>query len=198
MARSRGQRSPYEKAVASLRARTRKKEDQNLLWKSIIDPTHRPTNDASLALVLGAAVEQALEIALRTYFVLNDQAAAAMFDDEGNGPLSTFASKIRMGYALGIYESYVRNELGLIHHIRNNFAHSKQMLDFTDPIIVDACGLLYLPKKWKLPYLKDAPAPQEKYVISAQFLFLYLEDPRDPTPKSYKTHPAYDMLLKAS
>jgi DNA-binding MltR family transcriptional regulator len=45
-------------------------------------------------------------------------------------PLSTFASKIVMAYALRIITEEIYVELEKIRHIRNEFAHSSKMLNF--------------------------------------------------------------------
>ena len=49
---------------------------------------------------------------------------------ENYGPLSTFAAKIDMAYALGIIPREMYEELGKIRKLRNEFAHSTDILYF--------------------------------------------------------------------
>jgi len=53
-----------------------------------------------------------------------------------NGPLNSFSSKIIVGYALGIYDEGMRNDLNIVRNIRNVFAHSKRLIQFDHPLIV--------------------------------------------------------------
>src|SRR5262249_12368025 len=57
-----------------------------------------------------------------------------------NGPLNSFSSKIITGYALGIYDESMRNDLQIVRNIRNVFAHSKKLIQFDHPLIVKELG----------------------------------------------------------
>ena len=57
-------------------------------------------------------------------------------------PLSTFASKIDVGFALGLYQESIHRELHLQRKIRNEFAHSVDTHTFEQAPISDWCRLL--------------------------------------------------------
>ncbi len=78
--------------------------------------------DATFALAIATAVDQALELAISTHFDAEEDVIALMFDGNANGPLSEFSARIKTGRALGIYPSAIKEELDLIRHIRNAFA----------------------------------------------------------------------------
>ncbi|WP_174512438.1 hypothetical protein [Methylocella tundrae] len=168
----------------------------------MIDLASPKTADATVALVLGAAVEQALEIAISTHFVLDRDGCARMFEDEEIAPIPTFAAKIRLAYALGIYEKHIRDELNLLKGIRNAFAHAKADTKFTDKHIAQACGFLWLPQRWHpmgppsgQQAIRDLDTPREKFVTSAQFLFMYLEhSDNGEKPKSFSKSGSYSPL----
>ncbi|NJO35360.1 MAG: hypothetical protein HC869_22005, partial [Rhodospirillales bacterium] len=105
-------------------------------WTGIVPNfklTHTP--DRTIAIVLSTIVEHALERALCTHFVISKQEHLGLFHGQGDedAPLHSFASKIALGYALGIYEQRCRTELRWIKNIRNAFAHSEQHLAFDTP-----------------------------------------------------------------
>jgi hypothetical protein len=174
---SKGQKSPYKVAVDKLRALSRKRPHRNDLWATVRTARTTITDDHSFILIVGAAVEQALEIALATHFVLDEEMTKRLFDDELNGPLSNFAAKIKIAYALGIFDKPLKEELDLIRHIRNSFAHSKETLTFLSPDIINACSQLWIPKRWFLVGDQDRNTSREQLLTSCHHLFLYLESP---------------------
>jgi DNA-binding MltR family transcriptional regulator len=94
-------------------------------------------SDAEAALLAGTFVEDRLGFAIKSQFVSLPTAGnnakmvteAALFD--GYGPLATFFAKIDIGYALGLYDLMVRNDLHMIRSIRNDFAHSLESVSFS-------------------------------------------------------------------
>jgi hypothetical protein len=70
---------------------------------------------------------------------------AQLFDAEQGGCLSTFAAKIRIGYALSMFGSTSKTDLLLISRIRNVFAHSLHDVNFENEHIeqdVDGFGII--------------------------------------------------------
>ena len=53
------------------------------------------------------------------------------------GPLNSFYSKIVIGYALGIYEMISVATYTIVCNIRNAFAHSKKLIQFDHPAVVN-------------------------------------------------------------
>ncbi len=88
---------------------------------------------------------------------------------EGYGPLSSFAARIDLAFALDVIPAGVRADLEAIRAIRNAFAHSEKILHFDDPAIADRCRKLstYDPKK---------PDLQLVYMAALQHIDKYLEE----------------------
>ncbi len=177
--------------IKRLTDQTRSRPHSNQLWKTILAARDNIVEASTFSLVLSAAIEQALEIAISTHFVVSDDAAQALFNDQ-NGPLSTFAAKTKIAYALGVFDAPVRDELDLIRYIRNAFAHSKEPLTFESTLIADACAELRIPNKWQLAHQTEPATPRTRFYTSVEFLFLYLESPeRNNTPKRFATTHTY-------
>lgn len=96
------------------------------------------TNDRGAALLVALSVETALENALMR--IMKGSRGKEMFSGDQN--LSTFNSKIWLGYALNLYGDSTNSLLRLIKHIRNAFAHAQIPIDFNTPEIVAGCTLL--------------------------------------------------------
>lgn len=89
---------------------------------------------AAFALVGAAIVEETLAGALLSRMrPLSEKMKEKLFD--GYGPLSTFASRIDVSYALQIITKEMHHDLRIILKIRNAFAHSVSVLDFNSPEI---------------------------------------------------------------
>ncbi len=103
------------------------------------------------AAVLGAVmVEHELELLLRRRFFRKDDETWWSLVSE-NGPLSSFYGKILMGYAFGIYDEKIRDDLNVIRHVRNAFAHAKRLIDFDNELVVAELQRLkgrYIPKRY--------------------------------------------------
>ena len=121
--------------------------------------------------ILGAVmVEHELETLLRFRFKRKDDKTWAMLVAE-NGPLNSFSSMVLAGYALGIYDESMRNDLHIVRNIRNAFAHSKRLIHFDNPLIVkelERATRSYLSKKfWKLAKVQPQGAAEfsSRYVL---------------------------------
>jgi hypothetical protein len=95
------------------------------------------------ALMGAAYLEQALSAYLRIVFrPMDDDEEAQMFDGGRNGILSTFSSKIRIAYALGLLHRNPYHAMLLINDIRNVFAHSLYRVTFRNKLIAEDCKKL--------------------------------------------------------
>jgi hypothetical protein len=63
----------------------------------------------------------------------------------GEGALSRFSSRIRVGYALEVFGPKSRHDLDVIREIRNQVAHSFRPFRFAIPVVKKACTTLMLP-----------------------------------------------------
>jgi hypothetical protein len=68
---------------------------------------------------------------------------ARVFD--GSGPLSTFSSKILVGFAFGLFGPVFRHDLELVKELRNGFAHARRPMELTNGAIAGVCANLQLP-----------------------------------------------------
>lgn len=106
-------------------------------WPMILEEMVNGT-DRSCALVGCSIVDFTLIQAIVS------RMAATMTADEfeklfyaQSAPLGTLSAKIKLGKAIGLYQSKVENALDAMRRIRNAFAHSAKPLPFTHPLIAE-------------------------------------------------------------
>jgi len=96
-------------------------------------------SDRGAAVMATALVEKALEDAIRARLADPGDGMQDTWFKGINAPFRTFASKISLGRALGIYGEETEARLTIIKKIRNAFAHRMIPLDFSHPTLVAAC-----------------------------------------------------------
>jgi hypothetical protein len=126
---------------------------------------HKEAHPIATAILGAVMVEHELETLLRSKFKRKDDETWAMLVED-NGPLNSFYSKIVAGYALGIYDESMLNDLHIVRNIRNAFAQSKRLIHFDNPLIVRELG------KATRSYLNLAKAvkPHSRYVVLCTWL----------------------------
>ena len=98
-------------------------------------------SDRGAAILASAQFEEWLRERLKSQFVeLSKDLDKGIFD--GYGPLSTFAAKVDIAYALGLFDEATRNGLHTIRRIRNKFAHASKPLYFSDEKVAVLCRKL--------------------------------------------------------
>jgi hypothetical protein len=130
------------------------------------DPT--AYDDRGLAVVFVAHLEDALEGAISTHFKISFDEARRLFSYP-TGPLAEFSAKIAIGYALGIYDARMRDDLRWIKDVRNAFAHVRFEIDFGTSEIQEAVAQLKFPGPMtmanvEVPAGQNAPIPEGKLV----------------------------------
>lgn len=116
------------------------------IWDKIY-PDAIEYKDRARAIVAVTNLELALETAILSHFrPLDDMERRSLFSEDHDSPLSSFAAKIRIGYALNIYGRHISDDLNCLRSLRNAFAHSSNHVDFSTPEIVAACDVLKLPR----------------------------------------------------
>jgi hypothetical protein len=86
---------------------------------------------AAIVVRLTSILEYDLERSIKRKFrSLSREKRNRLF--EGYGPLSTFAAKIDLAYALDITTDAIDTELNTMRRIRNKFAHSKERLSLDE------------------------------------------------------------------
>lgn len=94
-------------------------------------------SDRGCALMAASYLDDGLGELLKSVYV--DEPAIA---NESIGRL-TFSDAISQAYLLGLLSERAKHDLNLIRKIRNEFAHSADVLDFSYQPIVDRCMMLY-------------------------------------------------------
>jgi len=155
--------------------------------------------DRSQAIVAASLLEQALEYAIASHFVLSEQDVRNLFSDQAEGSISSFATKIKLAYALGIIENTIRSELIAIKDIRNVFAHTRVTVSFETSAIIAACDALRVPGFVSYEGLLG-PAPvkaKEKFAHSIKWIYLYLAHAREELSLKYEQNDYYcNIFLK--
>jgi hypothetical protein len=205
MARRPLSRSKIDAALRSILA----KRPRSLTALTTIDRFETGTpvegDDRGVVLVAVALVEQLLEDAILCRCVrqyeeqpLRDKLFGGT--PESGGALTTFAAKITMGHALGLYGNHVRQDLDRLRKIRNVFAHAKTKLSFTSPAIKDALVFnLYDPALTKLGSAKRAKTPKGKFLGVAAISMIHLNLTRGGAlrsrarPKVRRPHIYFDV-----
>lgn len=98
--------------------------------------------DRGAALIVATWLDEELRAAIKTKFINSESNEKRVFG--GNGPLSTFSSKIEIGYSLGLLSKQSYSDLTIIRKIRNDFAHSildsySEPVSFSSQHISDRC-----------------------------------------------------------
>lgn len=92
-------------------------------YKPLFDEL-RNESDRACAVLSRGILESHLRALLQKFFI-KDQTKSEMKElFEGNGPLSTFSSRIKLCYSLGLIRKMERDALNSIRSISNEFAHS--------------------------------------------------------------------------
>ncbi|WP_098743521.1 MltR family transcriptional regulator [Paenibacillus sp. EZ-K15] len=96
-----------------------------------------PESDRGCALLAVAFLDNLIQKLLQKYFIDNKQVVDNIFT--GTGALSSFSSRIELAYLLGLISPDTRRDLNLLRKIRNEFAHSMEILSFQDQRIEARC-----------------------------------------------------------
>jgi hypothetical protein len=104
--------------------------------------TIEPESDRAAALIIAAWVDDALTGLLKAYLVQEPKVIKEMF--QRMAPLSTFSSRIKAAYLVGLIDKHQYDNLETIRDIRNDFAHSRANLTFQNESIRARCGNLMI------------------------------------------------------
>lgn len=92
-------------------------------------------SDRSAAIMAAGLVEQSLYVAVTSRMADPGPAIITTWFEDANAPFATFAAKIKLGRALGIYGPKMDKMLCSIKDVRNVFAHRSTPINFTHPNI---------------------------------------------------------------
>jgi hypothetical protein len=111
----------------SLRAVSRLRELAAEELSAALSEAEHSSSDRSAVIILASLLESDLERAIIVRFQNADKATIGLLT-ERDGALSSFYSKINLGYAMGLFGSAEQQEFDTIRRIRNAFAHSSYPL----------------------------------------------------------------------
>jgi hypothetical protein len=94
-------------------------------------------NDRGACLLFSANLENALDAVLTSWCSLSDKEVDVVFQSEGI--FGTFSRKIASARALKIIGPITNDNLTIIRHVRNAFAHAKLPIDFQTSQIASIC-----------------------------------------------------------
>lgn len=97
-------------------------------------------SDRGCALFAAAYLDKTLSDLLFLSLVESKKIEFELF--EGNAPLATFSSRIKMAFYLGRISGECRSDLEAIRKIRNDFAHDANHISFETQSIADRCRTL--------------------------------------------------------
>jgi hypothetical protein len=128
------------------------------------------SGDRAGAILGGAIIENALRVALLARFRPDKNGHQALFNGD-RAPLSTFAARIGVGYALRVFGPKTLSDLQSIKTVRNAFAHSLMTFDFSTPQVATVCdGLVSWARSTTIAAGGGANNPKEKYIRSASYI----------------------------
>lgn len=106
-------------------------ENLDLLLNKLesFDNEIKNTTDRSCIIVAAAYLDDLLRLLLEAFLVKGGKVKDSDLYD-GNGPLSTFSSRIKLSYKLGLISEYECVEIEKVRKIRNSFAHQVLITSF--------------------------------------------------------------------
>jgi DNA-binding MltR family transcriptional regulator len=112
-----------------------------------------------------------LETAILAKFLpISAKERKELFDGSSNGPLGSFSSRIRLGYAMGLFGPNAKSELEHVKAIRNAFAHGALSLDFKHKDIKQACEKLNLHIHLTIVESTNGNSPKDRYIDTVTFI----------------------------
>jgi len=103
---------------------------QRLGYDKILDEIKLGSSRAAIILAV-ASIDDVLRAAISCNFIhLPGREEDQIFS--GNGPLSTFSSRIKIAHAMGLISKKVRSDLDVLRKIRNKYAHGTKDIDLSD------------------------------------------------------------------
>ena len=150
-------------------------------WQTVYEVMIADANresDRGCALVLAANLDNRLQALLESFFIEQPKSKRnAIF--KGNGCLSTFSSRIKIAFAVGLLGDDERHDLDIIRDIRNDFAHDESSIGFSTRSVRDRCNSMRLYQNMKsdrpeIDFSQDNS--RSKFQITSVSLCLMLED----------------------
>lgn len=147
-------------------------------------------SDRGCILIGASVLDETLKLYLRSRLERDEHIAKYASEPlfSGMGPLSTFSSRIKLSYCLGLIEKWEFEDLERIRKIRNKAAHEYSGKSFSDNEIVQITKELQganhavvaaeayrtSSKSGEAPKLKDSPTPPSRERVRFHFTVVFL------------------------
>jgi hypothetical protein len=160
--------------LKSIRDLSRLLPDEQQRINHIIQLSIHPDHTTAIASV--ACLEDALKTAIRLHLRpnLSPDDDKRLFEYSWNGMLSTLDSRIKMSYALGMLESDERDDLDAIRSIRNAFAHSGSIIDFSTGDIPKLVSSLHVLNRSFVPDHVQSSDTKAKFIFAISMYYVRL------------------------
>jgi mannitol operon repressor len=124
-------------------AKRKTKPDPLNDWEGFYEELQNETPRAAV-IIAAAFLDGRLRQLIANFMVEDSKVVDGLLGTEDNPdcPLSTFASRIKAAYCLGLISKGEYADLNTIRKIRNHFAHKMHGLSFDDDEIVSWCNSL--------------------------------------------------------
>ena len=153
-------------------------------------------NDRSVVITLTALAEDAVEWAIgKRLRGLTRNEYTSAFD--GDGPYSTLARKIIVGYAMGIFDSKLRDQLNDLRSIRNACAHTKRPISFEAPQLANATKRLFHPNGRFAPKDDTTEALRETFKGEVAFMMSAIAVGRQEAERGIQERYRLDQIKRA-
>jgi DNA-binding MltR family transcriptional regulator len=184
------QPTAYSKVFKAFKKLTR--SSPNVRDHAMMEAEFFGESDRAVIILAATLDDYAIEIALRQV-LRKDESTDDLFEQ---GPLGSFSAKIKIGFALNLFDKVTKHDLNIIREVRNGFAHDRRPLTFATPEVADMCKHLKLPdyKSVAIPtgYLKvakdksaakDMKNPKTRYIVACFTISHFLMAPRGSVPQ---------------
>jgi transcriptional regulator with XRE-family HTH domain len=146
-----------------------------------IDDTFRKLateSDTTAAVVGGSLLEASLEGLLRARMLTtDDKLLHAVFG--GRGPLAGLEEKILIAQAFGLITSRVASDLHVLKDVRNTFAHSRELVSFSQQAIKERVSGLLMFQQTDEPELPGRPTSTKAlYLLAVSILMIVIDQTR--------------------
>ncbi len=93
-------------------------------------------SDRGAIIISASLLDVGLENLLKSKLINNDKKDDVLFNG-ANAPLSSFSSRIEFAYRMGLIRKDVKNSFNALRKIRNEFAHTIELVSLDDSRIKD-------------------------------------------------------------
>lgn len=169
-------------------------------WLKHLNIELQGTSDRSCIITSASIIDHLLLEVLRKYFVPNTGADDTLFC--GNAPLGSFSSRIEMAYRIGIISKQFRSDLNVLRRMRNDSAHSIDIIAFSDRSFRDR--VLCLMKSLKImdrcPFLVAPPydSIRGNFIICCILIVSHLDELIQHIGTSKEVSDDHDPLYTAT